>query len=64
MKILFLVNVLQMCSKLGAYIMNKGIGKYPNPLLLFGTGGRNRTDTESPPRDFESRASTNFTTPA
>ena len=36
-------------------------------LTLFkvvGAGGRNRTDTELPPRDFESRASTNFTTPA
>jgi hypothetical protein len=29
-----------------------------------GAGGRDRTDTESLPRDFESRASTNFTTPA
>lgn len=30
----------------------------------LGTGGRNRTGTGSPPRDFESRASTNFATPA
>src|SRR6188508_2229787 len=30
----------------------------------FGAGGRNRTDMELPPRDFESRASTSFTTPA
>lgn len=36
----------------------------PNPLFLFGAGARNRTETGSPPRDFESRASTNFTTPA
>jgi hypothetical protein len=35
-----------------------------NPLLLAGAGGRNRTDTGLPPRDFESRASTSFTTPA
>jgi hypothetical protein len=35
-----------------------------NPLLLDGAGGRNRTDMELPPRDFESRASTSFTTPA
>ena len=27
-------------------------------------GGRTRTDTRFPSRDFESRASTNFTTPA
>jgi hypothetical protein len=32
--------------------------------LLFGAGGRNRTDTELPPLDFESSASTSFTTPA
>ena len=29
-----------------------------------GAGGRNRTDMESPPEDFESSASTSFTTPA
>lgn len=29
-----------------------------------GAGGRNRTDTLLPKRDFESRASTNFATPA
>ncbi len=29
-----------------------------------GAGGRNRTDMESPPEDFESSASTNSTTPA
>ncbi len=33
-------------------------------LELSGAGGRNRTDTRLPSRDFESRASTNFTTPA
>jgi hypothetical protein len=33
-------------------------------LILDGAGGRNRTDMGLPPRDFESRASTNFTTPA
>ncbi len=30
----------------------------------IGAEGRNRTDMELPPRDFESRASTSFTTPA
>lgn len=30
----------------------------------YGAGGRTRTDTVSLPRDFESRASTNFATPA
>ena len=35
-----------------------------NPFLFDGAGGRNRTDMELPPRDFESRASTSFTTPA
>ncbi len=29
-----------------------------------GAGGRNRTDMELPPEDFESSASTSFTTPA
>ncbi len=33
-------------------------------LVVYGAGGRNRTDMELPPRDFESRASTSFTTPA
>ena len=39
----------------------------PNWLNLFvfnGAGGRNRTDTGLPPLDFESSASTSFTTPA
>ena len=30
----------------------------------YGAGGRTRTDTVLPPRDFESRASANFATPA
>ena len=34
------------------------------PLDILGAGARNRTEMGSPPRDFESRASTNFTTPA
>ncbi len=34
------------------------------PLVFTGAGARNRTETGSPPRDFESRASTSFTTPA
>ena len=35
-----------------------------NSLISYGAGARNRTGTESPPVDFESTASTNFTTPA
>jgi len=35
-----------------------------NALNLNGAGGRNRTDMELPPEDFESSASTSFTTPA
>ena len=30
----------------------------------YGAGGRNRTDMELPPADFESAASTSSTTPA
>lgn len=33
-------------------------------LNLIGAGARNRTGTGSPPVDFESTASTSFTTPA
>ena len=33
-------------------------------LDIVGAGGRNRTDTRLPSQDFESCASTNFTTPA
>ena len=36
----------------------------PKSLKNNGAGGRNRTDMGLLPRDFESRASTNFTTPA
>ena len=32
--------------------------------IINGAGGRNRTDMELPPEDFESSASTSFTTPA
>jgi hypothetical protein len=43
----------------------KKIGKRADLLLfMIGAGGRNRTDMESPPADFESAASTSFTTPA
>ena len=35
-----------------------------NPLNLLGAGGRDRTDMGLPPLDFESSASTSFTTPA
>ena len=34
------------------------------PIEKEGAGGRNRTDTRFPSRDFESRASTSSTTPA
>ncbi len=34
------------------------------PLILFGAEGRNRTDIGLPLLDFESSASTSFTTPA
>jgi hypothetical protein len=37
---------------------------FAKPFEDVGAGGRNRTDMELPPRDFESRASTSFTTPA
>ncbi len=40
----------------------KKIGRITD--LFIGAGGRNRTDMELPPEDFESSASTNFTTPA
>ena len=32
--------------------------------VIFGAGGRGRTDTVLPPRDFESRTSANSITPA
>ena len=35
-----------------------------NNRSFFGAGGRNRTDMELPPEDFESSASTSSTTPA
>jgi hypothetical protein len=35
-----------------------------NPLIFYGAGARNRTETTSRSVDFESTASTNFTTPA
>ena len=45
--------------------MKKGTQQKPlNPLLSTGAGGRNRTDTDRSPLDFESSASTSFTTPA
>jgi hypothetical protein len=34
------------------------------PLFIVGAGGRGRTGMGLPPLDFESSASTNFTTPA
>ena len=38
--------------------------KTDNPLILCGAGGRNRTDMPLRAEDFESSASTSFTTPA
>jgi hypothetical protein len=35
-----------------------------NSLVLLGAGGRTRTGMDLRPEDFESSASTNFTTPA
>ena len=34
------------------------------PRISYGAGGRNRTDMDLRPLDFESSASTSFTTPA
>jgi len=28
---------------------------FAKPLMVIGAGGRNRTDMESPPRDFETK---------
>ena len=42
----------------------RGYALSRNPLILLGTGGRTRTDTGLTPPDFESGASTSFTTPA
>ena len=44
----------------------KALPRYYRDKALFftGAGGRNRTDTEQAPLDFESSASTSFTTPA
>ena len=42
---------------------SKKIRSIPD-LFFIGAGGRNRTDMELPPEDFESSASTSFTTPA
>ena len=35
-----------------------------NSLILLGAGARNRTEMAVRPEDFESSASTSFTTPA
>jgi hypothetical protein len=42
----------------------KGLQKACNPLSYPGAGGRGRTGMPSRALDFESSASTNFTTPA
>ena len=51
------------CGYRPVSVAGKG-GTFQWILGGFGAGGRNRTDMELPPRDFESRASTSFTTPA
>jgi hypothetical protein len=43
-------------------LKTKKTGRIPD--LFIGAGGRNRTVMELPPEDFESSASTSFTTPA
>jgi hypothetical protein len=50
------------CGFDSAPLKSKKIGNITD--LFIGAGGRNRTDMELPPEDFESSASTNFTTPA
>ena len=48
-------------------VTKKGLTPYIHKvlaLIVFGAGGRNRTDMSLRSRDFESRASTSFTTPA
>ena len=46
--------------------IKKGLSNYRNcqTLDICGAGGENRTRTGLPPVDFESTASTSFTTPA
>ena len=56
--------ILQMTRALRREGKKKGSAETAKPLKLSGAGGRNRTDTPLRARDFESRASTNFTTPA
>ena len=42
----------------------RGMRNYPLPLIFKSAGGETRTLTGFLPLDFESSASTNFTTPA
>ncbi len=55
-------------KKAGCQDMGRGCIKVKKtkkkPQTLTGYGFMSRTDTELPPLDFESSASTNFTTPA
>jgi hypothetical protein len=44
--------------------IEKGKRYFAHPLKFAGAGGRNRTDMSLRSLDFESSASTNFTTPA
>jgi hypothetical protein len=44
--------------------IKKGKRYFAHPLKFVGAGGRNRTDMSLRSLDFESSASTNFTTPA
>ncbi len=43
---------------------SEGESKERKVIDINGAGGRNRTDMELPPEDFESSASTSSTTPA
>ncbi len=51
-------------SSLNAGTKKKRFNDFTLKRFMRSAGGRTRTDMELPPRDFESRASTSFTTPA
>ena len=57
---------MELERQMASDIIKKGFHKHVvlKTLIFDGAGGENRTLMGSPPRDFESRASTNFTTPA
>ncbi len=55
---------LSVAYKAGKIFINGALIETAPESELNGTGGRTRTDTMSPPPDFESGASTSFATPA